>query len=354
MDFSERIIQLSSQIPKQLEYIKTEEATKNALVLPFINTLGYNVFDPTEVVPEFTADVGIKKGEKVDYVIMRDSEPIILFECKAANTPLRDDHGSQLYRYFSVTNARIAILTNGLSYHFFSDLDAPNRMDAKPFLVFEMLKPDASLIPELKKLSKDTLDLEEVLYSASDLKYTREIKRVLTNELLQPSEEFVKFLAAHVYSGRMTQNIREQFTEIVKKAFAQFITEKVNERLQTALTKPSQPQKEQEATTSEDTMDVIETTSEELEGFYIVKALLGLLIDVKRIAMRDTQSYCGILLDDNNRKPICRFHFNSSNVKYVTFFNAKREAERVDIESTNDLYKYADKLIAAIHAYEAI
>ncbi len=79
MDFIDRIRDLSTRIPKQLEHIQTEEATKNALIMPFISALGYNVFDPTEVVPEFTADVGIKKGEKVDYAIHLDGKPIMLF-----------------------------------------------------------------------------------------------------------------------------------------------------------------------------------------------------------------------------------------------------------------------------------
>ena len=149
MDFIENIQGLAARIDKQLGHLKTEEATKNALVMPFINALGYNVFDPTEVVPEFSADVGVKKGEKVDYAIMKDDKVIMLFECKASNVVLGDDHASQLYRYFSVTEARIGVLTNGVLYRFYADLDEPNKMDAKPFLEFNMLDVQESLVSAL-------------------------------------------------------------------------------------------------------------------------------------------------------------------------------------------------------------
>jgi predicted type IV restriction endonuclease len=122
MDFIDRIRELASRAPKQLPHIQTEEATKNALVMPFIGALGYNVFDPTEVTPELTADVGIKKGEKVDYAILQDGQPIMLFECKWHGAELKDGHASQLYRYFSVTHARFGVLTNGIIYRFFTDL----------------------------------------------------------------------------------------------------------------------------------------------------------------------------------------------------------------------------------------
>lgn len=127
MDFIDKIRELSVRIPKQLDHIHTEEATKNALIMPFISALGYNVFDPTEVTPELNADVGIKKGEKVDYAILQDGKPIILIECKHHAQNLAKTHSSQLYRYFSVTEARFGLLTNGIVYQFYSDIEEPNK-----------------------------------------------------------------------------------------------------------------------------------------------------------------------------------------------------------------------------------
>src|SRR4249919_1287459 len=129
MEFAEKMRELAARVPSQLEYIRTEEACKNALVMPFINALGYNVFDPREVTPELIADVGTKKGEKVDYAILKDGKPIILFECKGCDCNLETAQASQLCRYFSVTDARFGILTNGTIYRVFSDLEAPNKMD---------------------------------------------------------------------------------------------------------------------------------------------------------------------------------------------------------------------------------
>lgn len=115
--------------------LATEEATKTALIMPFFSLLGYDVFNPMEFIPEFVADVGTKKGEKVDYAIMNEGKPVILIEAKGVDDDLTK-HDAQLFRYFTVTDAKFAILTNGIVYKFFTDLEEPNKMDEKPFLLF--------------------------------------------------------------------------------------------------------------------------------------------------------------------------------------------------------------------------
>jgi hypothetical protein len=359
MDFIDQIQTLAARIPKQIEHIQTEEATKSALIMPFINALGYNVFDPTEVVPEFTADLGTKKGEKVDYAVLQDGKPIMLFECKWCGSDLDKVHISQLYRYFSVTAARIGVLTNGITYRFYSDLEEPNKMDTRPFLVFNMLDIQESLVAELKKLTKNAFNLEEMLSTASDLKYTREIKRILRTELSAPSEEFARFFASQVYAGRMTQAVREQFKDIVERAFKQFISERINERLQSALAQePTTPEtgpaeaEESEPKPDEGSESRIVTTEEELEGYYLVKSILHEVVDPSRIFHRDTISYMGILLDDNNRKPICRFFFNSEKKKYLGLFDENKKIERVEINNLDDIFKYSDRLKATVGYYD--
>lgn len=208
MDLIDRLTELSKTASRVIDQLETEEATKNALIMPLINALGYNVFDPTEVVPEYTADVGTKKGEKVDYAIMREGAPIILFECKTAGADLDKEHASQLYRYFSVTDARFGILTNGVNYRVFSDLESPNKMDSRPFLEFSILDINDDVAEQLKKFAKATFDLEDILSTASDLKYTKGIKRALMEEWTNPSEELVKLFASRVYQGRMTQTAK--------------------------------------------------------------------------------------------------------------------------------------------------
>ncbi|NJO06799.1 MAG: restriction endonuclease [Chloroflexaceae bacterium] len=353
MDFIDRIREISARIPKQLEHIQTEEATKHSLIMPFISALGYNVFDPTEVTPELHADVGVKKGEKVDYAILRDGKPIILMECKWHGCNLAQEHASQLYRYFSVTAARFAILTNGIQYWFYTDLDAPNKMDAKPFFEFDLLAIRDEDVRELKKFTRSTFDLDGILNTASELKYTREIKRILADQITQPAEDFVKFFASQVYTGRMTQTVREQFAEFTKRAFRQFINEQINTRLQTVLESNGDVPLEtnQPEETVEDEKGGSVTTEEELEGYLIIKAILRETVNVKRIMMRDQQSYCGIILDDNNRKPICRLWFNRSK-KYIGLFDQEKKEERILIEKVDDIYGYAERLKATVALYE--
>lgn len=364
MDFIDQIRELSARIPKQLPHIQTEEATKNALVMPFISALGYNVFDPTEVTPELHADVGLKKGEKVDYAILKDAKPIILFECKDHRADLSKEHASQLYRYFSVTEARFSVLTNGIVYWFYTDLDAPNKMDAKPFFEFNLLDIKEQDVDELKRFSKSAFDLNGILTTASELKYLREIKRIMADQLQEPSDEFVKFFASQVYTGKMTQAVREKFTQMTRKALKQFINDQINERLKTALAsdpivtaeKPTELPAASIGTNGTEPSggNGVVTTEEETEAFYIIRAILREMVPVKRIVLRDVQSYCGVLLDDNNRKPICRLWFNTAQ-KYIGFFDTvadNTKEERVPIAHIDDVYKYADRFKATIARYE--
>ncbi len=362
MDLIDKLREISARIPKQLDHIQTEEATKNALIMPFISALGYNVFDPTEVTPELNADIGTKKGEKVDYAILRDHKPVILFECKHHTVDLGKAHASQLYRYFSVTEARFGVLTNGLTYWFYTDLESKNKMDGKPFFEFNMLEIKESAVEELKKFSKSTFDLDNILTTASELKYTREIRRIIAEQMLEPSDEFVKFIASNVYVGRMTQAVREQFAQLTKQAFKQLLNEQINERLKTALSNESAatPNSEASPAAANQSADPVaedqatknlKTTEEEIEAFHIIRAMLRETIPVSRIAMRDVVSYCGILLDDNNRRPICRLHFNSSQ-KYIGLFDGSKE-ERVPIENIDEIYTFADRLKKTLIQYDA-
>ena len=357
MDLIDRIIDISKRTATLGPTLQTEEATKNALIMPFIQALGYDVFNPTEVVPEYTTDHGVKKGEKVDYAVKKDDEIILMFECKKFGATLSPGHASQLYRYFSVSAARFGVLTNGLVYMFFTDLEKPNQMDEKPFFTLDLSKFEKHEIEELKKFTKTSFNLEDILTTASDLKYTNEVKKILNNELEEPSDDFVRFFASRIYSGRLTQQAMEQFRDIVKKARKQFINEKINERLESALSHPEntstpsnvslQVNTEQQDKPVDD--NGIETTEEEIEAYNIVKAILRAQVEVGRIALRDTKSYCGVLLDDNNRKPLCRFHFNTKQ-KYIGLLTDKVE-ERVAIESIDDIFEHSDKLLKTLAEY---
>jgi len=357
MDLIDKLQELAKRVETQSAHLETEEATKNALVLPFIQTLGYDVFNPEEVVPEFTADIGMKRGEKVDYAIRVDGQPTMLIECKKCGTDLSEVTAGQLQRYYHVTDAKIGVITDGIRYHFYTDLDKPNKMDSRPYMELDVRDVPESLIPELKKLTKSSFDIEQAIAAATDLKYTKEIRRKLSEMLNDPDREFVKYFTQLVYSGRFTQNVQEQFTPIVKKAFQQFIREQINERLESAIAVESEPEEdvsdddeiiEEEG---DDRESRIDTTEAELDGYHIVRAILSQVVDPDRVVHRDTISYMGILLDDNNRKPICRLHFNTSQ-KYLGLIDENKNEEKIPIESIKEIYQYADRLRKTSQYYE--
>jgi hypothetical protein len=365
MDFIDKLLQLQKKAMTVGAALATEEATKTALVMPFLhNVLGYDVFDPNEVIPEFTADSGIKKGEKVDYALVKDGEVQILIECKKYGECVNTKHSGQLFRYFSVTNARIAILTNGAQYQFYTDLDKPNKMDEKPFLTLDLLDIDEHIVPEVKKLTKQSFDVDSIVDAAGELKYLNQIKRVLQEQFANPEEDFVKFFASRVYSGVLTPKVKSQFLETTKKALKQFLSDSINARLKSAIgedvkapeqSKVTSPKQVAESSTTgaddSDEKPKVNTTQEEIEGYNIVKAILRQKVKVSRIIARDTQSYFGILLDDNNRKPLARLHFNAKQ-KYLGIFDADKNETRHPIESIDDIFMHTEVLQATIAFYE--
>lgn len=361
MDFIERLNSLATKVRAQKNSIQTEEATKNAFVMPFISAvLGYDVFNPLEVVPEFTADVGLKRGEKIDYAIMRDGEVQILIEAKKCGSALSLENASQLYRYFGVTNARIALLTNGIVYQFYTDLDDPNRMDSKPFLVLDLEDIDNSVVPELAKLTKESFDLGSVISAAEELKYVGQLKREIAAQFKQPGDDWVKFFTSKVYEGAFTQKVREQFTVLVDKAANQYLKDQVNARLKSALgaegglaESPDLPTSNTAPTVAVDDLESnpeVETTEEELDGYSIVKAIACSEVKPQRIFHRDAKSYFAILIDDNNRKSIARLHFNGRQ-KYLGLFDEDKVETRHPIDSLDEIYNHAEQIRATARRF---
>lgn len=354
MDFKDQIKQLGERVAKLKDQIQTEEATKNAFIMPFIQALGYDVFNPTEVVPEFISDIGLKKGEKIDYAIFKDGSPTILIECKhwAQNLNI---HDGQLLRYFHVSKAKFGLLTNGIVYRFYSDLVAANKMDEKPFLEFNINEIKDNQIEELKKFHKTVFDAESITNTASELKFMNELKQLIQQELINPTPDFVKHFARQVYPSVVTAKVLEQFTNLTKKSIQQHISDLITERLKTALTKEDEETKKQEAVQALEQAKLDEvkvvTTEEELEGFMIVKTILRQKISATRITHRDAQSYFAILLDDNNRKTICRLYLNGSKKFFVTLDDQKKEVKN-EINSLDDIFKHSETLLKIVDNYD--
>lgn len=351
MEFSNKLKEFSTRISKMKDTVQTEEATKTSLIMPFFNLLGYDVFNPAEFCPEFIADVGIKRGEKVDYAILQDGKPLILVECKSCTDTL-ERHGSQLFRYFGTTSARFGILTNGIIYKFFTDLEETNKMDLLPFLEINLLDIKDAYINEIRKFCKDQFDSDRVFSTASELKYSGLIKDYLAKELENPSDAFVKHILSYIYDGQRTQKIIEKYQPLVKKAFTSFINDIVNRKISSALTPEPEdlPVNNAETPAEVSVKSKVVTTEEELQSFYIIKSIMAGVTDISNITHRDTESYFGVLFQDNNRKPVCRVNFDRKQ-KQIMIPDEKKVFTRYYLEQIDDIYKYKDQLIAVVKRY---
>lgn len=353
MDFKDSIKQISERIEKLKNNLPTEEATKNALIMPFISALGYDVFNPLEVLPEMCCDIGIKKREKIDYAIIKDGIPIMLIECKHWQQDL-NLYDNQLIRYFHVSKAKFGVLTNGIIYRFYTDLAEPNKMDEKPFLEINLLDLKDVQIEELKKFHRSYFDVDNILSSANELKYMSELKYVISKEFANPTPDFVKFFGKQVYEGSFMPKVLEQFTTLVKRTINGYINDMISDRLKAAIKDEETPQ-EQIATAETQVQQVggnkIITTEEELEGFYIVKSILRSIIPAERITYRDAQTYFAIFIDNNNRKTVCRFYFDSPTNKRLTFLDENKSERHNKIYSIDDIYTYSQQLIEAASKY---
>lgn len=355
-DFNSAIKTLAERTVRLKDSLNNEEATKTSLILPFIQALGYDVFDPAEVAPEFTADIGIKKGEKLDYAILSDNQPIILIECKPITDKLQDTHYSQLYRYFSVLKARFAILTNGLIYKFYTDFDEPNKLDAKPFLEINMTEILDNGIDELKRFQKSEFSVDKIISTVQELKALTLIQGILQSEIDTPSDAFITHLLKHSgFDGKMTKVVLEQYKPLVSKAVSRIVQDKINHRLTDAMVKEKAPAivKEAVAVVSNVSQEIdskIVTTPEELEAYMIVKTLIRGKIALERIVYRDVQTHFNIIVDDNSKKPICRLYLNNAK-KYIGLFELDKKETRIPLAKLDDIFNHQDALLKTAGLY---
>ncbi len=364
MDFIDQLKQFAKRVDSLKDSIQTEEATKTAIIMPFFSMLGYDVFNPQEFIPEFTADVGIKKGEKIDYAIVMNNQPVILIECKCITENL-ERHSSQLFRYFGTSEAKFAILTNGLIYRFYTDLDTPNKMDSDSFLTINILDLRDSQVPELKKFCKSEFDIDSIFGSASELKYVHEFKDIFAQQLDSPSDEFTRLFLQGCYSGQKNQTVIEKFRPILRKALNDAVSEMMNDKIKTALGggggsisvssegKPAEATQPVEAPDSEEKRTSrIVTTEEELEAYFIVKTMLGDVVNIRDITYKDTESYINVLYKGNIRKWICRLRLTDTQKVLIVPDENKREI-KYPLEDIYDLYQHKEILASIVGRYLA-
>ena len=315
--------------------IITEETTKISLILPFFRLLGYDMENPDEVKAEYACDTGVKTSEKVDLAILIDGEVQMIVECKKAKTKLNSNHLNQLLRYYSVSDAKIAILTNGVEYRFFTDSIKAGRMDENPFLIVDILNDDLAI---LEIFAREKFNVEKIESLADELKYRTLIREKLLSEFSYPSDELVTLIAKKVYSGRLTAQKRKMFKKLITHELEAILANVVIDYRKKD--------------------DLVITTPEEIEGFYIVRAILSEIIDPERVAIRDRQSYCAIMLDDNQNYTICRLYFNDLDNLAVAFFDSfektskgSRVEEKIAISRVSGIYEFKKKLLKTVEGY---
>ncbi|CAM2767032.1 type I restriction endonuclease [Helicobacter burdigaliensis] len=342
MEFENQLNAIIETIAERKALVNTEEATKMTFIMPFLKALGYDVFDPSIVVPEYTADIGTKKGEKVDYAIFKDGKPFILIEAKN-HTENLDNHNNQLVRYFNTDSSiKFAILTNGIEYRFFTDIEQQNLMDKVPFLVINLEKLKPRDINDLKQFICADLNLDEILDIALKKKYYRGIQEIFKSEIENPSDEFTSFFAKQLTEKRMTAAVLEEFKGYITKSFKEIINDLAYEKI-TSIKNNLQAINDDEVETPEEEAKEIITTEEELQSFYIIKSILASAkADLNEISYKDTLSYFGVLYQGKVTKWICRLFFTATK-KSIGFPNG----QNYNLEKLEDIYNLSDEIIKA-------
>lgn len=340
MSLSDDIIALAERAKQLKNQISTEEATKMSLIIPFFQLLGYDVFNPAEFCPEFVADVGIKKGEKVDYAILTNGKPVILVEAKSVNTKL-DKHSSQLFRYFSATNAKFAILTDGIIYKFYTDLVEKNKMDKEAFYEFNILNLSDDDLKEIQKYEKTNFNETKIFDNASILRYTSLIKQEIKNQFKNPSDDFIRFLLKDIYQGVKTQTIIDKFRPVLKKSLNDYLDETAKEKMTSIITESGY------LSTKDNTQDKLTPTTEELDSYRFIQSLIQDVIDKDDITYKKTESYFVILYKNNTRKWILRLYRNNSQI----IINFPADNQKYKITDIQELKNYRKNIQTVLNNY---
>jgi len=357
IEFQEKVQNFSKQLKDKKEGINTEETTKIALIYPFVRLMGYDTTNPLEVRAEYTADIGAKQGEKVDLAILKDGQVNIIIECKPIHTKLEQEQLSQLYRYYSLTEAKIGILTNGIIWRFYADSKKPGIMDETPFLEVNIEHPKKSTIDKLENFTKENFNPQAIEDSINELKYKHDLKELLLTELQHPGDELTRVLTKQVYDGVVTQNVLKQFRGLIKSELQQIIQEKLDKTLNDAIESNEIPEEKTDFTL--DKKGVV-TTQQEIDAGNIIRSIVSEITNPDDVVLKDGKYYCSMLYKNNNRRPVIRFYFNNTDKFSIMLFDnlttikGEKKGHRERIEQVNDLYNFKDEILNTIRFYKQI
>lgn len=297
-----------------------EAQTRKFLIEPFFNLLNYAHED---IIPEYEADFGERVSKKVDYAIKLNRKDIIIIECKPLKTKLTDKEAGQLSGYFQNSkNSRIAILTNGKEYRFYSDVALANTMDSRPFYVFDVESYTDSDIEGLLDFDARIINVIDIISKAQESVFIEDFENTFFKEMTSPSPEFLKMI--HKKMSFKTKYNEERIKELMNSSLFKSITEKIILH---------------ETKTNSKSAGII-TTDEEIQAYHTIRTLLiqNKKIPNDRITYRDQKGTFNLMVDDNQRKIICQLKFTDSSKKITIGMND------YPLESIDDILKFKNDL----------
>ena len=340
---------LAAYLKENWSRLQSEAAAKTALVQPFIRALGYNVNDLAEVVPEFTADHGLKKGEKVDFALMRGDAVALLVECKMLDAELSIAHCGQLSRYFHNTDASFGLLTDGNRYRFYSDLEKPNVMDDRPFFEFRLDAHARADVAELLQFGRNSFEVERNRESALRLKRLRLLGAEIGRELDEPSDELVSLFAKRVHEGNTTSTVRRQFAPLIHQAIEAQIDRRVEQRLQSALSKVTveehvEASSEAQAPSDAEPDVLPEAVARSLE---VLREILDEAVDGDRIVAKVGTQYTAFMLDARSHRTLVRLRIRRK--KLVAELCLPAQNLILTLTTPEHFRDHGEHLLAALH-----
>lgn len=342
MGLYDSVIELATHVAEKKGMCNSEEATKTSFILPFLKVLGYDIFDPTEVVPEVTR--AIKGNDRVDYVIQRNNTDLMLIECKHWDKNL-DNYVSQLQSYYSASDAKIGILTNGIEYRFYTETAKANLMDGAPFFVFCMDDVTGESINTLELFCRDRFEPNTILIEAKRLISKTRLHELVERELTNPSDDFVAYFFRKVHPRSFSSKAKAAFGEELHDELRLFIESRISRSL--AL---------QTDMADYDTADCTNEcfSKEAADALALIQDILGRFVTPERITAVpcDNNYYYSIRLDKSQWRPICKLHLND-NYKWMTvgrYWPLSRKfyasiKYKVILDSISDISKYSKDLI---------
>lgn len=329
MTFAKALDEIRTRLAKFGDHLDNEETTKDVLIRPMIQALGYDTSDPTQVKAEYSVNLPKGGRGRADYVIVHDGKPAIVMECKALGVPLDHKIQQQMLKYARALGAFAGIVTDGDWYLCFANVDDGDTIDNRCYHALALSDTQDDDERALELLSKASLFRKQLREQAGALMSAIDQEESLSQVLNDP------LLLQEIYrlGGIEDESQREKESAATIDSLQIMIQREVERVASGDLENPG-----------------VVTTNDEVDAYLLCKGMLHGVVDADRIAFRDSKTYASVFIDDNNRKPICRFHFNGR-LKQVGTFDSDKQETRHAIEDLDDILKLAPKLRRTARQY---